>query len=204
MKKTNSNGKRALRSRTLRFEALESRELLAADVASFFTDSVLLDYSYAEAEFSSAVASSPDWYDLSSSNLNPSDVEQELLEQINRFRINPQGEVDRIFSVATDDELLARNNLVNMAINLTSYPRGSIDVFLEEMRSVESTPPLAFHPSLISAATAHTSYMKARNDISHQCTGEDSFSASCPAKSEWHVHFLRGTDGRRSSRHTCR
>ncbi len=90
MKKTNSNGKRALRSRTLRFEALESRELLAADVASFFTDSVLLDYSYAEAEFSSAVASSPDWYDLSSSNLNPSDVEQELLEQINRFRINPQ------------------------------------------------------------------------------------------------------------------
>ncbi len=174
MKKTNSNGKRALRSRTLRFEALESRELLAADVASFFTDSVLLDYSYAEAEFSSAVASSPDWYDLSSSNLNPSDVEQELLEQINRFRINPQGEVDRIFSVATDDELLARNNLVNMAINLTSYPRGSIDVFLEEMRSVESTPPLAFHPTLISAATAHTSYMKARNDISHQCTGEDS------------------------------
>lgn len=173
MKKTNSTNKCALRSRSLKFETLESRELLAVDATSALTSSILMDNSSVETGLYSNSAATNDWYDLTSSNLNPSNIDQELLEQTNRFRTDPQGEVERIFSVATNEELIARNSLVNMAISLTSYPRDSIGAFLEEMRSITPTPPLAFNSSLASAAAAHTSYMKMRNDISHQCVGED-------------------------------
>ncbi len=176
MKKTNSNRRRAPQSRTLKLETLESRELLTADVASSFADPDPFPVGCSRVfdDSSSIAVSSTDWYDLSSSYLNPSNIEQELLEQINRFRADPQGEVGRIFSVATNNELVARNVEVNKAIELYSYPRRSIDVFLDEMRSIEPTYPLAFNSGLISAATAHASYMRTSNDISHQCAGEDS------------------------------
>ena len=119
MKKSNSINKRVNRPHTLKFEVLESRELLSADGASGI-ENVLAT----EGETSS-------WYDLSSSNLNPTAIEQELLEQINRFRQDPQGELNRIFSVATSDSLVARNSLVNAAISLTSYPSDTLDVFYE-------------------------------------------------------------------------
>ena len=162
MKKSNSIDKRVNRPHALKFEVLESRELLSADGASGIENVFAT-----EGETSG-------WYDLSSSNLNPTAIEQELLEQINRFRQDPQGELNRIFSVATADSLVARNSLVNAAISLTSYPSDTLDVFYEEFGSIITSDPLAFNSALESAAASHTSYMKSRNDISHQCTGEAS------------------------------
>ncbi len=164
MKKTNSVNRRVNKSRTLKFETLETRELLAADLAQ---GGMLTAVTRSDA------LPTANWYDLSSSSLSPSGAEQELLEQINRFRTDPQGEIDRIFSVATSDSLVARNKLVNSAISLTDYPSGSIDTFLEEMRSISVSSPLAFNAALEKAAFSHSSSMKNRNDVSHLCSGEE-------------------------------
>ena len=178
----NKSDKKSFQSRFLRIEPLESRDLLSA---SFPTQSFSLETSQVVestegevAEFSDNASllngDGSEWYVLPSAGLNPSAVEQELLERINLFRTDPSGELERIFSTATSDSLVARNSLVNAAISLTSYPVNSLDVFLEEMSSIEPAAPLAFNYSLSTAASSHTSYMKARNDISHQCAGEDS------------------------------
>lgn len=172
MKKTNSIKKReGLKTRALRIETLESRNLLAGE--SVLAGGLLTAADDGVVQ-SGESTDNVSWYDLSSSQMNPSDLEQELLEQINRLRSDPQGELDRIFSVATEDSLVARNSFVNSAISLTLYPSNSKDVFLDEMRSISASAPLAFNAALESAATSHSSYMKSRNDISHQCSGESS------------------------------
>ncbi|MGI6401260.1 MAG: carboxypeptidase regulatory-like domain-containing protein [Thermoguttaceae bacterium] len=117
-------------------------------------------------------AQAPSWYRFVP-GVNPSAEEQELLEQINRLRTDPQGELDRIFRYYDNETLIARNSLVNDAIKLNSYPKDSIESFLDMWSDISATSPLAFNPSLVAAATSHSSYMKARNDISHRCIGED-------------------------------
>lgn len=173
MKKTNSTKGRN-QSRSLRIEELESRELLAIGV-----DLSCCSLSSQQFETSMHIDNAllSDWFDVSTSNLNPSSIEQELLEQINRFRSDPKGEIDRIFSVATSDTLIAHNDLVNSALALTSYPSSSIETFLNEMNSIVASAPLAFNSSLEKAASSHSSYMKSRNDISHQCSGEASLTS---------------------------
>ncbi len=149
------------RSKTLRFERLESRELLSCDGTTV---------SSAPLETESTVEN---WYSLVSSSINPTKEEQELLEQINRFRADPQGELSRIFSVANEDDgLIARNGLVNEAIKLNFYPKNSVESFLDEWRSLDSAAPLAFNAALESAAQAHSSTMKRKKEVSHVCAGE--------------------------------
>ena len=115
------------------------------------------------------------WYTLVS-GVEPFAEEQELLEQINRLRIDPQGELDRIFSYYDDETLIARNSLVNDAIKLNSYPKDSVEGFLDMWSGMAAQAPLAFNSALETAANSHSSYMKARNDVSHKCSGEDSLA----------------------------
>lgn len=209
MKKLHFDSKNTIMSRRLKFEALESRTLLAVDpmllsglsgledVCASAPDIsyVPVDTSKEEITFSSCTSEqraqdsllidgneldveeieSSQWY-TRVINVNPSAEEQELLEQINRLRTDPQGELDRIFSNYDDDTLVARNSLVNDAIKLNSYPKGSVESFLDMWSAMTAQAPLAFNTNLESAASSHSSYMKARNDVSHKCSGEDSLA----------------------------
>ncbi|MBQ9370929.1 MAG: hypothetical protein IJU03_01945 [Thermoguttaceae bacterium] len=175
---TKSKTKNApFRSRVLRVESLEARTLLSADGlrdydaanADFAADSEYVSHAEIENVAEGQVA----WYLPTSSGVTPTAEEQELLEQINRFRADPQGELARIFRVYNDDELVAYNNLVNDAILLNAYPRDSISTFLSEWRSLSATSPLAFNAALNSAAASHASFMRTKNEISHKCSGED-------------------------------
>ena len=168
------------RTRVLRVESLESRTLLSADgllAAEPSSPSVASDSEYvASAVAGDSAEAQTSWYSLASSTVSPSADEQELLEQINRFRMDPQGELARIFRSYGEDELVAYNTLVNDAILLNSYPKDSISQFLNEWRSLSATTPLAFNASLMSAAASHTSYMRTKNEISHQCNGEENLA----------------------------
>ena len=209
MKKLHFDSKNTIMSRRLKFEALESRTLLAVDpmllsglsgledVCASAPDIsyVPVDTSKEEITFSSCTSEqraqdsllidgneldveeieSSQWY-TRVINVNPSAEEQELLEQINRLRTDPQGELDRIFSNYDDDTLVARNSLVNDAIKLNSYPKDSVESFLDMWSAMTAQAPLAFNTNLESAASSHSSYMKARNDVSHKCSGEDSLA----------------------------
>lgn len=195
MKKTNSVSKFAVKPRELKLETLENRTLLAADLclggcvaaaesaeyAIVERVEVSLDdlIPYAAAvvgeETADAAEVASTWYSLVT-KVNPTADEQELLEQINRLRTDPQGELDRIFSYYDDDSLVARNSFVDDAIKLNSYPRQSASDFLEMWHNLEAQAPLAFSPALESAAKSHSSYMVSRNDVSHKCTGEDSLT----------------------------
>lgn len=168
-KQTNSARNRRGETRRLKFEALETRRLLAVDAfaeASAFGDEADV------VETVSETAGAPGWWILTSDSLDPSAEEQELLEQINRFRADPQGELDRIFSVANDQTLDARNDLIDAALGLYQYPLDSVETFLNEWRAISPSAPLAFNASLQAAAQTHNNRMIAANAISHQLTGE--------------------------------
>ena len=202
MKKTHSGSKFANRSRALRFETLEARTLLAANptllssfaalevtpadelecvAAESFPDSSSVvsktntGVTESDSGYEIGDADTTSWYALVT-GVNPSANEQELLEQINRLRTDPQGELDRVFSYYDDDVLVARNSLVNDAIKLNSYPKDSIEDFLEMWSNLTAQSPLAFNSSLETAATSHSTFMKTRNDVSHKCSGEDALA----------------------------
>lgn len=187
------------RLRRLNLEKLESRILPSADssflrgtpdseTSSFESESLVVEQEevsvvFSPADLPEAIASSSDsssskttWYEFTT-DINPSGDEQELLEQINRLRADPQGELDRLFSYYDDETLVARNSLVAAALKLNSYPKDSVEDFLEYWSGLTTQAPLAFNSSLMSAASSHSSHMKTRNDISHKCYGEDDLAA---------------------------
>ena len=183
--KSRANNRRNADARRLRFETLETRRLLAVDLAPInpeFAD-VASAVSGVETALtdeivavdSAAVASTPDWF-VQETTLDASAAEQELLERINRFRADPAGELERIFESITEKKLTARNPLVNDALSLYQYPKNSIETFLKEWAALESAPPLAVNSALDAAAATHNRTMIARNDVSHQTSGEKSLA----------------------------
>ena len=226
MKKTHPGSKNADKPRGLKFEALETRTLLAADptLLSCFSAAEIAEYDGGLLDASEAIpcslaviadtdsdeetdiveaqsdpehdfegADTTSWY-THVTGVNPSANEQELLEQINRLRTDPQGELDRIFSYYDDDVLVARNSLVNDAIKLNSYPKDSIEDFLEMWANLTAQAPLAFNSSLEQAAGNHSTYMKTRNDVSHKCAGEDALAYD-PAQLRHGLLVLRKAAG---------
>ncbi|MBR5626123.1 MAG: hypothetical protein IKW74_00710, partial [Thermoguttaceae bacterium] len=98
----------------------------------------------------------------------------ELLEQINRLRTDPGGELDRIFS--DKKTLQAWNDLINLAISGPSYPQYYQDQFLNEWKKLanEAVAPLAFDASLNGAALSHTQKMVSAEILTHQTSTEPS------------------------------
>lgn len=179
--KSRANNRRNADARRLRFETLETRRLLAVDLAPInpeFAD-VASAVSGVETALtdeivavdSAAVASTPDWF-VRETTLDASPAEQELLERINRFRADPAGELERIFKSISEKKLTAYNSLVNDALSLYQYPKNSIETFLKEWAALESAPPLAVNSALDAAAATHNRAMISRNDVSHQTSGE--------------------------------
>ena len=189
--KSRAKNRRNADARRLRFETLETRRLLAVDLApinpefadvasaveiakigsSDSTGEVVAVDSAAVAASNVSNAETPDWF-VQETTLDASPAEQELLERINRFRADPAGELDRIFSSITETKLTARNSLVNDALSLYQYPRNSVETFLKEWKALSAAPPLAINVALDAAAATHNRAMIARNDVSHQTSGE--------------------------------
>ncbi len=197
--KSRAKNRRNADARRLRFETLQTRRLLAVDLAPInpeFADvasaveiaktgssdstgeivavdaAAVAVSNAANAESNAETnAATPDWF-VVSSTLDATPEEQELLERINRFRADPAGELDRIFSSITETKLTARNPLVNDALSLYQYPRNSVETFLKEWKALESAPPLAVNVALDAAAATHNRAMISKTDVSHQTSGE--------------------------------
>jgi hypothetical protein len=102
---------------------------------------------------------------------DPAGVEQEVLFNLNRMRVNPQGELSVLFSsisplVATDpgtEAALEYFNDPTTAEIETDWPK------------LQPTAPLAWNVSLYDAATAHSELMIQDDEQSHQLPGEQPF-----------------------------
>ncbi|NLY03004.1 MAG: hypothetical protein GXY83_43685, partial [Rhodopirellula sp.] len=102
-------------------------------------------------------------------SFEPTAQAQELLFHMNRMRVDPQGELDVLFS--SIDPLVARDPGANAAIKYFNDPTTA--EILSEWQSLSPTAPLAWNESLHNAATAHSLLMKQQDTQSHQLSGED-------------------------------
>lgn len=132
---------------------------------------------------------------------DPTSDEQLFLELMNRARLDPSGEGDRIFADYGDKD-------VKGAVNYFLAQRPGVEFTRAENRDAyrgyTPQPPFAFNAAMIAAARAHTAAMLAADEQSHQLPGEGdlgdrlrdagydpvSFSESvfCFAKSMLHAH----------------
>ena len=90
----------------------------------------------------------------------PTDLEQYMLELINRTRANPAAEGQRLMALAQTDPLIHQAT-ANWNLN-TFYP---------VISSYPPEPPRAFNPRLIDAALVETNAMLAGNTQKHSPTG---------------------------------
>ena len=97
-------------------------------------------------------------------------LEQQMLYDVNRVRVAPQGELNYLFT-STNPKLVTRDSGVNFAL---SYFSVDTSKFLSEWSALQSVPPLAFNENLYSAADGHNAAMIAADTQSHQLPGEES------------------------------
>ncbi len=90
----------------------------------------------------------------------PTDLEQYMLELINRTRANPTAEGQRLLALAQADPLIHR-----------ATANWDLNKFSQTISSYAPEPPLAFNPRLIDAALAETAAMLASNTQKHSPTG---------------------------------
>jgi Ca2+-binding RTX toxin-like protein len=99
---------------------------------------------------------------------NPSGIEQETLEHINRVRLNPQDELDFLFS-SHPSPLTARDADVQAAIDFFNVSGATLE---SQFASLNPAPALAWNESLYDAATTHNQLMIVNDLQSHQLPGE--------------------------------
>ena len=98
---------------------------------------------------------------------DPSPIEQALLESINRFRDDPQAELDVLFSSL--NPLEARDASSQRAIEFFNVDR---EILLQQWSQLQSAPPLAWNEQLIDAALGHTELLVQTDMQTHQVPGE--------------------------------
>ena len=103
-------------------------------------------------------------------SLNPSLLEQEMLEHVNRMRMDPQGELAVLFTSL--DPLISPDANVNAAINYFNDP--TPQEIQSEWATLVPVAPLAWHESLYNAAFAHSELIVQFDQQSHQLPGEPS------------------------------
>lgn len=99
---------------------------------------------------------------------NPSGLEQEMLEHVNRFRNDPQAELDVLFS-SHPSPLMARDPAVQDAIDFFGVDGTVLEA---QFAALNPAPPLAWNEALYVAADAHNSLMIEFDSQSHQLPGE--------------------------------
>ncbi|HEY6565232.1 MAG TPA: Ig-like domain-containing protein [Pirellulaceae bacterium] len=100
---------------------------------------------------------------------DPSPFEQAYLENINRTRMNPQGELSVIFSSL--NPLVARQANVQSAINHFNV---DATVLASQWSTLTPVPPLAWNETLSLTAAAHNGQMISHDMQEHQLPGEAS------------------------------
>ncbi len=98
---------------------------------------------------------------------DPSPMAQAFLEDINRMRVDPQGELEVLFSSL--DPLTARDSEVQRAID---YFDVDSQTLVNQWSSLEPVPPVAWNEQLSEAAELHNQLMLSRDQQSHQLPGE--------------------------------
>ena len=103
---------------------------------------------------------------------NPGGLEQELLEQINRARANPEAEGLRL-AVITDPQVLSAYDFFNV----------DLDMMRAELKAIPVAPPLAHNKKLAVAALGHSQWMfdtktQAHNQTNPSNTPGDRVTAS--------------------------
>jgi Ca2+-binding RTX toxin-like protein len=99
---------------------------------------------------------------------DPSPLEQEMLEQLNRFRDNPQGELDELLS-SHPSPLTARDPDVQAALDFFNVNGPALE---SQFVGLNPAPPLAWNEALYDAADSHNSLMIQFDQQSHQLPGE--------------------------------
>src|SRR5688500_11778644 len=98
---------------------------------------------------------------------DPTGIEQELMLYINRMRVDPQGEYDRLIETTTP--LKARDPDVNFALQFFQV---SGTALRSQWNSLTPVAPLAWIESLYNAAHLHNVFMIAQDAQEHQLPGE--------------------------------
>lgn len=104
--------------------------------------------------------------------LNPTGLEQEMLELINRVRMDPQGELDELFLSNTNGNpnfFVSPDADVNAA---TSFFNTSSTAFYSQWSTLTAVAPIGWNEALYDAAAAHNQEMIDANEQSHQLPGE--------------------------------
>ena len=95
--------------------------------------------------------------------MSPTAVEQEILELINRTRMDPAGETLRLVELALFDTDVSR------AIEFFNV---DLDLFQQQMAAYSPVSPLAWNSALGQAAKTHSQLMIDFDEQSHQLPGE--------------------------------
>ena len=99
---------------------------------------------------------------------DPSPLEQEMLELLNRFRDNPQAELDELLS-SHPTPLTARDAEVQAAIDFFNVNGAALE---SQFAGLSPAPPLAWNEALYDAAQNHNNLMIQFDQQSHQLPGE--------------------------------
>ncbi len=106
---------------------------------------------------------------------DPTGMEQEMLEHVNRMRMAPQDELSVLFTSLDSYWPLSPDPDVNEAIAWFLDPT-SLEI-QTEWSSLVPAAPVAWHESLYDSATGHSQEMILQNAQSHQLPGEESLGA---------------------------
>lgn len=99
---------------------------------------------------------------------DPTAIEQLMLYDTNRVRVDPQGELNNYLFTSLSP-LTSPDPNVNFAM---SYFSVNTTQFLNEWAALVATTPLAWHTALYDAAAGHNAAMIAADEQSHQVAGE--------------------------------
>ena len=91
-----------------------------------------------------------------------------MLEHINRTRMDPQGELDVLFT-STNPSLVSSDTEINRALDHFGVDRATL---LQQWTSLTAVPPLAWNENLSNSATLHNQAMQTADEQTHQVEGE--------------------------------
>ncbi len=98
--------------------------------------------------------------------LNPTAIEQEVLQLVNRFRTDPKGEFNRVFSSASP--LRARDASLQAVLDsLPSNRKVNGAMLRNEWNSLSPVEPLVWNKTLQDFAISHNAAMISKNELNH-------------------------------------
>ncbi|HSB69926.1 MAG TPA: CAP domain-containing protein [Candidatus Methylomirabilis sp.] len=106
-------------------------------------------------------------------SFSPSGLEQEMLELVNRMRLQPAAELGRLTS-SLGTPARSSDPDVDSALR---YFNVSGPTLAAQWASLEVAPPLAWNEALYNSATGHNQQMIAQDDQQHELPGEPAFAA---------------------------